>query len=205
MKNTIAQEVAGFLKHRNDDELSDRIPKFVRDFYSRFAGAKIDGGSLWILPATSVSTPYDILSWNEPTCWKDQFWSLIELEGIWFFGTDAFGRQFGFRETGDIFVLCIETGTLTRQNANFEEFLEEISKLDQTVTGGILYREFIEFHGAIPIEIRLFAKKPFVMGGDFVIDNLMPLKMIDGIHYYSQIANQIHALPDGSKVEIEFV
>ena len=50
---------------------------------------------------------------------------------------------------------------------------------------------------------RLSPIKPFVLGGEYVNQNLFLNKYIDNLELNSSIALQIYGLPDGQKVIIE--
>ena len=48
--------------------------------------------------------------------------------------------------------------------------------------------------------MRLLPKVPFILGGQFSIENFYVLNDAEGMQFRASIANQLHDCPDGTKV-----
>jgi len=46
---------------------------------------------------------------------------------------------------------------------------------------------------------------PFVAGGEFVLDSLYLVDIIEGMRFRADIANQIKDLPDGAQIKFDVV
>jgi hypothetical protein len=67
-------------------------------------------------------------------------------------------------------------------------------------TGYPLAAEWQALHGRLPARTRLVPKKPFVVGGDYVVSNLYDLDAVEGMRFRASLAVQMRDLPDGTKV-----
>jgi hypothetical protein len=56
--------------------------------------------------------------------------------------------------------------------------------------------------GQLPAGQRLIPKTPFVLGGQFRVDNLIALEAVEGMNLRSDIWRQIKDLPDGAQIEL---
>lgn len=52
---------------------------------------------------------------------------------------------------------------------------------------------------------RLLPKRPFVLGGEFAVDNLYVLDAVQGMRLRSELATEIASLPDGAAVTFKIV
>jgi hypothetical protein len=52
---------------------------------------------------------------------------------------------------------------------------------------------------------RLFPKTPFVLGGEYDVENLFALDASKGIMYLAEIYQQITHLPNGTEVRLRVV
>jgi len=59
-----------------------------------------------------------------------------------------------------------------------------------------------EINGPLPLGSRLLAKKPFVLGGDYVAENLVAVDAVTAMEKLGGLFRQIRDVPDGKKVTI---
>ncbi|MBK7638390.1 MAG: hypothetical protein IPJ13_32070 [Saprospiraceae bacterium] len=103
------------------------------------------------------------------------------------------------------YFLNIETGELEYiTNGEFDQFVEILLGDINYFTGSTLIQKYSDIDKEMLSQgYRLSPIKPFVLGGEYVNQNLFLNKYIDNLELNSSIALQIYGLPDGQKVIIE--
>lgn len=153
--------------------------------------------ALHIFPSISVGKEIGLELWNSPTLWKDSYKGLTQ--DYLFFAEDVFGGQFCIRDN----MVCTfepETGKIEQIANNFEDWAKLILCNFQVLTGYTLAHQWQEINGPIPSGMRLVPKIPFVLGGEFHLENLCLLDSVRAMHLRGEIAIQIRDTPDGAKI-----
>jgi hypothetical protein len=57
-------------------------------------------------------------------------------------------------------------------------------------------------HGPLAEGQRLVPVKPFVLGGDFALENLRSMTAVESMQYRADLASQLRGVPDGTVVEL---
>ncbi|HMS68728.1 MAG TPA: hypothetical protein PKD18_11340 [Saprospiraceae bacterium] len=118
------------------------------------------------------------------------------------FGEDIFGNQFCFSEEKFSW-LNIETSELENIADSFEGFLNAIEQNVDYYTGFPITEEMSEDHKSmLGLGYRLCPIKPFVIGGEYSLNNLSLEKFDHNLRYNGQIAAQIVNLEDGQRIRI---
>ncbi|HOY13765.1 MAG TPA: hypothetical protein PLY70_11520 [Saprospiraceae bacterium] len=118
------------------------------------------------------------------------------------FGEDIFGNQFCFLEE-KFYLLNIETAELENIADSFEGFLNVIEQNVNYYAGFPITEEMREDHiSMLGLGYRLCPKKPFVIGGEYSLNNLSLEKFEHNLKYNGQIAAQIVNLEDGQRISI---
>lgn len=112
---------------------------------------------------------------------------------------NVFGEPF-FEVGGAVIKVSPETGD--------EEAVTPIgdfdfATLDDYWTASTLKLDWESQNGPIGDDYFLVPITPFVLGGEFVVANLMKIPLEEAIALYRQIRAQISGRPDGAKVSIE--
>jgi|SRR5690606_24936641 len=155
--------------------------------------------ALHIFGADPARPFHDLGARNLPGAWRPAYGPV--LEGIWFFAEDVFGNLFGLRK-GEALFLDPETANLDKVGMGFRGWAEYlVSDLDYA-TGGGLAKSFADGQGPIPFEQRLSPKKPFLLGGEFSLDNLLPLPWEQNLGLKADLYRQTKDLPEGASIEI---
>lgn len=122
--------------------------------------------------------------------------------GLNCFAQDVFGNQFAFKDGGVVF-FNIETGEQEPISKNFGSWVDTIFN-DIDYYTGISLINLLEpnvkedlSHG-----FRLCPKYPFVLGGEYQLDNLYLKYFDENIKYNSSIAKQIYNLKDGQSINL---
>ena len=97
-----------------------------------------------------------------------------------FFAEDIFGHQFAI--AGEkIVTFDLETGEQEGFADNLEAFATELFGEPSLHTGWPLAHEWQEKYSALPLGMRLVPRRPFVLGGDYVLENLIPVPETEGL------------------------
>lgn len=121
-----------------------------------------------------------------------------------FFAEDAFGAQFCVHE-GAIATFDPETGTFETMAANMEEWAQKILDDYGLWTGHQVAHDWQVQRGLIPPRARLVPITPFVLGGEFSVNNVHLVEAVKGMKYRASIAMQIRDRPDGTPISLRVV
>jgi hypothetical protein len=144
----------------------------------------------------------ELHAWNSPDLWRRDYGDMTD--GCVFFAEDALGGQFCTR-SGRIHTFDPETGAIEDFAEDFEGWAHKILAETGLWTAHSLLRDWEEAHGRLPKGRRLCPIKPFVIGGDFDVRNLMALDAVEGMRLRGDIALQIRGVPDGVQVVVKTV
>jgi hypothetical protein len=154
--------------------------------------------ALLVRPAIDRDGPVtDVKSWNSPECWLDAY--TFSLPKMRFFAEDIFGEQFAIKDDS-IVRFDPETGDVSAIAPSFEEWAERICTDYSHMTGHSLAHSWQSENGALAPGERLLPRTPFVLGGDYSIDNLQNWNDRKGMRARGFLAAQLRNLPDGSQV-----
>jgi len=178
--------------------LSSRFPDYfdllrVRNGFYAFESA------LHVFPTTHDQNGLDVFSWNQEKLWRESYDGMTD--GHFFFAEDAFGGQFSLKEEG-IFTFDPETGESQKLCKNISQWCEVILKDYDFLTGHSLMHQWQIRHGKIKQDQRLVPVFPFVLGGDFSIENLRVQQAVAGMRVRGSIAIQIRDVPDGGAIKL---
>ena len=174
----------------------------VRDVLLRKDGFFCFETALRLFPSVSSDVSWGIFDWNSPDLWKADYHGLADR--IFCFAEDVFGRQFVATE-GNIGVFEPETGDVKALAGSLEEWAAKMLLDYRQLTGYQLAHEWQSVHGPLPPRDRLMPKKPFVVGGQYVLANLVALDSVRVMKNLGNLAHQIHNLPDGAQIVFKIV
>jgi hypothetical protein len=141
-------------------------------------------------------------SWNERDLWRGRYGGMAD--GLLFFAQDTFGGQFAMSAAG-IVSFDPETGAVTLIGKDLEDWAAQILADYEQLTGFPLAHAWQVRHGRLAVTDRLLPKRPFVLGGEYTIENLYVLDAVQGMRLRSELARQIATLPDGAEVNFKIV
>lgn len=143
--------------------------------------------------------PFHDLGTRNAGAWREGFGPAAE--GLQFFAEDVFGHLFGMR-SGEAFSFDPESGKADRLAAGFAGWIEYLVQDLSFATGGGVAKAWSDRNGPLPFDHRLSAIKPFVLGGEYRLDNLRPLPWDQNLSFKSDVCRKILSLPEGTHVEI---
>lgn len=155
--------------------------------------------ALHIFPWQETENEPGLQQWNQPELWIEAFQDMAR--DALFFAEDIFGVQFCLRENG-VFSFEPETGEFTWLAASLEHWCALILEEYSVLTGYPLAQDWQDQHGALPPGYRLVPKIPFIVGGEFVADNLQAVRSEDAMRSRAQFALQIRDLPEGTRIAV---
>jgi hypothetical protein len=188
-----------------DEQIKEEVNLIIGDTnYFEFITSIGNGGfffgqSLQFYSLTSENTFRSIKIVNELLIKEFSFL----FDGLFAFAQDIFGNQFVFdKNTHDILFFNIESGSKQLLSASFQGFLNVLIN-DIDYYTGMSYEKMWKVKNDIALNQRLQAKIPFVIGGDYIIDNFYVNSYPAYLLYNADIAKQIYNLKDGEKVKLK--
>jgi hypothetical protein len=158
--------------------------------------------ALHVLPAATYENEMTLSRWNAFGLWRHEYAGLADK--MLFFAEDAFGDQFCLIE-GKVCSFDAETGEVKSVASSFEDWARRLLKEYDVLTGYPLMHQWQVKQGALPVGMRLMPKIPFVLGGQFALDNLYTIAAVSGMRTRGNLAKQIKDLPDGAQVEFRII
>ena len=183
------------------DHLGD-IGASIRDVLTRKNGFFCFESALRFFPSATVEPSWGISEWNSSNLWKSDYRGIAD--NIYCFAEEIFGRQFVVYDE-KIAVFESETGNLEIMASSLEEWASKLLLDYNQMTGHALAQKWQSVHGPLHPRHRLMAKRPFVLGGEYLIENLVSLDSTRVMKSLGNLAFQLRDLPDGAKIEFNIL
>jgi hypothetical protein len=159
-------------------------------------------GALHVLSAAGTALEKSLVDWNAESLWRRDYDGMAD--GAVHFAEDVFGTQFCVRDRS-ISTFDPETGAFEAMASDLDEWADKILEDYGVWTGYPLAHEWQVLHGPIPLGARLVPVTPFVLGGDYTVENVHAVEAARGMRLRASVAVQIRDLPDGAKVVLKTV
>lgn len=188
-----------------DDPLTHlgSIGASIREIQAQKNGFFCFESALRFFPSTTVEFfSWGTSDWNSSSLWKAAYRGIAD--DIFCFAEDVFGRQFVVNDE-KISVFDPETGNLEMMASSLEEWASIVLLDFRQLTGHPLAHQWQTVHGPLRPRDRLIPKRPFVLGGEFLIENLAALDSVRVMKSLGNLASQIHDLPDGAKIQFKIL
>ncbi len=183
------QQLAG-----SADELAELLR--ARNGFFAFESA------LHVFPAGGGNDSIDLEAWNSSELWRQEYGG--HADAMLFFSEDVFGFQFVIKD-GRILRFEPETAQLEAMAEDLDTWARTILEDYWAETGYQIAHEWQRANGPLPPGQRLVAKIPFILGGDWSVDNVRAMDAVEAMRFRGALASQLHDLPDGTRVQIEIV
>lgn len=157
--------------------------------------------ALHVFPTHSSQNEIGISYWNESALWRSGYKDLAD--DCLFFTEDVFGGQFCIKNSR-VYTFDPETGSLEYLADDIEGWVQMLLSDYEVLTGYPLAHQWQKKNGQLPAGKRLLPKVPFVLGGEFVLDNLYLADAVEGMRFRANMASQIKELPDGARIRLNF-
>lgn len=152
-----------------------------------------------VRPLTNSDGNYGVIEWNSKTLWRSDY---DTDEALLFFSENIFGEQYALSE-GGIVLFDPETGEKDFIADDIWGWAEEILLDTNYWTGYRIASEWQKKNGILDNGIRLIPKQPFVLQGEFAIENLIPKSDLISMKIRSQLASHIQQSKEGDKIIFE--
>jgi hypothetical protein len=158
--------------------------------------------ALRIFPADTTESSWGIHEWNRQELWKGEYFGLADR--FFCFAEDIFGNQFCIYDN-KVRTFNPETGDAEVVASSLEDWAAKVFDDYNSMTGYRFARDWQKIHGRLPARDRLMPKKPFVLGGNYDLSNLIAMDSVRVMKNLGNLAHQIHDLPDGAKIEFRII
>ncbi len=186
------------------------LPEILHAFQNGpelFALLKLKNGfyafesALHIFPL-SPDSKAGLEGWNAPSLWRNEYRDLAA--GLLFFGEDILQDQFCLSEKQPgVFRFQAETGERAFSAGSIEAWAALIVANFNQETGWPLAHAWQASNGPLPPGKRLMPKIPFILGGEFKLENLWVGDAVEGMRLKGHLAIQTRQLPDGARVKLK--
>ncbi len=153
-----------------------------------------------VFPVEPASTE-TLETWNAADGWRAAYGGMAK--GLLFFAEDVFGGQFALRGD-DVCTFDPETGDLARMATSLEDWAGQVLDRYSVLTGHPLAHDWQIAHSPLEPGKRLVPTVPFVIGGDYVVDNMRAVDAEESMRLRAELALQIRHIPEGAEIRIRF-
>lgn len=175
---------------------SGRVGTELAELLERSDGLFAFESSLHIRGARTGSG--GLAGWNDPKTWKYAYSGLADE--LFCFAQDAFGSQFAIQ--GETVVkFDAETADQEAMGTSLEDWAERVLSDFALFTGQPLAHAWQARYGALSEGQRLSPIIPFVLGGEFSVENLRAVSDVECLRALGSLAVQIRDLPDGALIQ----
>ncbi len=182
-------DLAWLLQHRNG-------------FYAFESALHIYPSSPERAGETDPASPMSLERWNEPDLWRNDYGDLAN--GLAFFAEDIFGTQFALSQAG-VGAFDPETAEVEILAPDLDGWAQLILSDSDYLTGHPLAHRWQAQFGPIPPGSRLVPKLPFVLGGEFELENVTAMDAVKGMKWRATVAEEVRQLPDQTKNRLRLI
>jgi hypothetical protein len=156
--------------------------------------------ALIVFPTIDTTFAPSIDSWNEMSGWRDSYRGFIP-DDVVFFAEDLFGGQFGALQS-EIVRLDPESGEIHHYAKTLLDWSERLLENYPEDTGWPLAHEWQVAKGPILSCQRLLPIQPFILGGDYIIENMTLVDSHIAMENWGRLFQAVKSVPDGQVVTI---
>lgn len=158
--------------------------------------------ALHVFTSSAHEQEIDLAAWNSDGLWREAYADLAA--NCLFFAEDIFGGQFCVKD-GKVQVFDSETGSTEHFADTIDGWARKILDDYEVATGWPIANAWQRQNGALSAGKRLMPKIPFVLGGEYTIENLVQLDAVQAMRFRADLALQIRDLPDGAQIKLKIV
>jgi hypothetical protein len=182
-----------------DPASQSSVPAALADLYRTKNGFLAFESSLLVLPTVEWDSIPSLSTWNAPSGWKSCYESSNDAT---FFAMDVFAAQIGITPH-EVIRLDLESGEIEHVARNIDEWSSAVLADYSYHTGWTVAHEWQIDNHPLPNGHRLLPKQPFILGGDYVSDNLIARPLEECIRKLSGLYDAVKNTADGEAVTIK--
>lgn len=156
--------------------------------------------ALVVFPTTESAGVPGIHEWNNLTGWRRHYRAVITDKYICF-AQDLFGLQFAIANS-DVVRMNPECGSVIAYAQSIEEWAMRLLENYEEDTAWPLAHVWQMSNGVLAPNMRLLPRVPFVLGGEYVVDNLVAVECHQVMEYWGSLYEAIRDVPDGQSVRL---
>ncbi|OXM66245.1 MULTISPECIES: SMI1/KNR4 family protein [Amycolatopsis] len=179
-------------------ELGGGVSRELAGLLSRLNGFALFDYGVQVFHAGPRGLGPELAAWNAVDTWKDTYGGLAD--GLLCFAQDLFGVQFAIEDDRRVVAFDPETGERTALGTGLDSWAGWLQEKPGTRGAAAFARLWQDTHGALGHDERLLPVTPFVLGGEYRLDNLVVRDAVTALRTRGPVAQQIHDLPDGTPV-----
>ena len=138
--------------------------------------------------------------WNREDGWI-KYYKDVLTEKLIFFSQDIFACQYAISKKS-IYKFEPETGKISHHSNSLNSWAKKIIEDYDYETGWSVANEWQKINGPLPTGHRLLPKTPFILGGDYISENMVLVPTEIAIDKLGQLYEQINDIPDGKEITI---
>lgn len=158
--------------------------------------------ALHVLPSNCSAAIVNVEHWNSDDLWRNEYGKVTK--GYLFFAEDIFGSQFALR-AGNAYRFDPESGEIEEMAISLEEWTGRILDNYEYETAYPIAHEWQERNGPLAPGKRLVPKIPFILGGEYKVENLYALDAVEAMRHRADMWKQMKNLPEGAQVRLKVV
>ena len=139
------------------------------------------GGALLVRALSCTEQPIGITQWNKVALWNTAFQDNT-IQAAICFAEDVFGSQVCLMDNA-VYHFDPETGTFKKVGDSLDEWATGVASDSDFETGEPLLRQWEQLHGTLRSGEKLTPKQPFVLNGQFSIENLYTMQDHESMTY----------------------
>jgi hypothetical protein len=178
------------------DVATGGIPPGVCELLAARNGFFAFTSALYVRPSGDV--PGDVVEWNRADGWRKWYGELAD--GLFFFAEDVFGNQFASDRDGRIVAFDAETADLEPLASSVRDWVKVLLDDWRYWTGYPLAHDWQDANRPLKRGERLVPRTPFVIGGEYSVENLAAVVDHQAMELRGVIAAQIAHLPEGTEI-----
>ena len=178
------------------------ISKIIKELKKTSNGENsLCNGSLIIRSDFSNSIFHSIYEWNNIDLWKKEMPS-EKIKDIIFFADNVLSYQYGIYNDC-VVVFNPEDASIEKIATSIEEWYYIMKSDAATYLYSDILNRWEKKKGKILLGEKLTPSLPFILGGDYCIENFVKTNELDAMKYYCQYAKILYNLQDGEQVIIK--
>ena len=153
--------------------------------------------ALHVFSEQSSQPAIGMVDWNDSELWKKGYQGMAD--NLLCFAQDIFANQFCVRND-DIVVFHCESGSVEYFADSLDDWAQKILGDFEFLTGYTFARDWQKLHGRLPLPQRLCPNLPFMLGGEYDVENMRAIEAVTIMKIMSGYAVSTKRVPDGGKI-----
>lgn len=167
-------------------------------------GFLVFDSALWVFSKKNTSFNVEVLNFNQKNIWKSDYPSCVQdkILNVLFFSANTYGELYGLKDEC-VYKFTPDNGDLSLYASSIEEWATNILSNWENETGYHLIKQWQDLNGPLEGGKRLMTIYPTILGGEYILENLAPVSIQEGLAFKGDILKQLEIYQDGSRISIK--